>query len=271
MDSNSTQRELFPLSIVILTKNVEDKLEDCLKSCQWVDDILVVDSGSTDRTIEIAKSFGAYVINQGWMGYGPQRRFAVTQAAHDWVFCIDADERLTPKLSESIRKALAGRTEGDDGGPHVYACSRRNWFLGRFLHHGSGYPDRQTRFFNRRYAHWTDDPIEEKLVSKEEPVVLNGDLLHYPSKSIEEFLIKQMKFAHLRADYLMTQKAPSGILRLCVSPVFRFIKSYFFKLGFLDGFPGFIYTAGGCIYAFVKHAMLIEMSRNLKASRNNRS
>ena len=241
MENPTRETKLFPLSVVVLTKNVEDKLEDCLKSCQWVDDVVVVDSGSHDKTIEIAKSYGAYVINQGWMGYGLQRRFAVSQAAHDWVLCIDADERLTPELSASIRTALS-KPSLDSNGPHLFAFSRRNWFMGRFLKHGNGYPDWQARLFNRHHARWSDAPVEEKLESQETPARLKGDLIHYPTKDLHSFLEKQLHYAQIRADYLYSQGYEPHALKLVTSPFFRFLKNYIFRAGFMDGFPGFIYA-----------------------------
>ena len=244
MPEESTSRELFPLSIVILTKNEEDHLQDCLESCQWAEDILVVDSGSRDRTVEIARSFGAYVIHQGWMGFGPQRRFAVSQAAHDWVLCIDADERLSPELSASIQAALSGRSS--DAAPHVYEFARKTWFLGRFLKHGDGYPDWQIRLFDRRHAVWNNEPVEEKVETDKKAVRLKGDLLHYPSNNLSEFLQKKIRFAYLRAGYLHKIGDDHHGFKIFSSPLCRFLKFYFLKLGFLDGLPGFIHTACGC-------------------------
>lgn len=257
MPEESTSRELFPLSIVILTKNEEDHLQDCLESCQWAEDILVVDSGSRDRTVEIARSFGAYVIHQGWMGFGPQRRFAVSQAAHDWVLCIDADERLSPELSASIQSALSGRSS--DAAPHVYEFARKTWLLGRFLKHGDGYPDWQIRLFDRRHAVWNNEPVEEKVETDIRPVRLKGDLLHYPSNNLSEFLQKKIRFAYLRAGYLHKIGDDHHGFKTFSSPLCRFVKFYFLKLGFLDGLPGFIHTACGCIYTFMKYARLVEI------------
>lgn len=259
INSQSAEKKLFPLSVVVLTKNVEDKLEDCLKSCQWVDDVVVVDSGSRDRTIEIAKRYGAYVINQGWMGYGLQRRFAVSQAAHDWVLCIDADERLTPELSESIREALS-RPDIDKTGPHLFAFPRRNWFMGRFLKHGNGYPDWQPRLFNRNFACWSDAPVEETIESKEKPARLRGDLIHYPTKNFMGFLKKQLRYSHIRAEYLYSQGAKPRASKLLLSPLCRFLRNYVLRAGFLDGAPGFVYIACGCINSFAKHARLLELA-----------
>lgn len=258
MAEQTEKKELFPLSVVVLTKNVEDRLDDCLKSCQWVDDVVVVDSGSRDGTIGIAKRYGAYVIHQGWMGYGLQRRFAVSQAAHDWVLCLDADERITPELERSIRRALSAE-DLEEKGPRLFSIPRRNWFMGRFLRHGAGYPDRQTRLFDRRFARWSDDPIEEKLESKEEPAKLSGDIIHYPSKNLRSFLEKQISFSHIRAEYLFSQGYEPRASKLVTSPLFRFLKGYVFRLGFLDGFPGFVYSACGCINSFSKHARLMEL------------
>ncbi len=246
-----------PLSIVILTKNEEEHLRDCLESCRWADDILVVDSGSRDGTLDIAREMGAYIIHQGWMGFGLQRRFAVSQAAHDWVLCIDADERVSKELADSIQATLSDRA-GEDG-PHVFSIPRKTWFIGRFLQHGDGYPDRLVRLFNRKYASWDSTPVEERVVSEETPSPLKGDLLHYPSKSFSDFLQKKIRFACMRGEYLHRQGVRAGSCRLITSPFFRFFKFYVAKRGFLDGLPGLLHAVSNSIYGFVKYARMYEL------------
>ena len=261
MTDATSSSDLFPLSVVVLTKNEEDRLGACLHSCRWVDDIVVVDSGSRDKTVEIAKSYGAHVVHQGWLGFGRQRRFAVAQAAHDWVLCLDADERLTDELSESIRRELSG-TPG-----HIYRLARRSFFMGRFLRHGACYPDWQVRLFDRRFANWNEAPVEETVESPDSPAALQGDLLHFPSLDLKSYLEKQIRFAYIRANYLYRQRGyvprPS---RVFTRPVLRFFKNYFLRRGFLDGIPGLIHTICCSINCFVKYARITELQRTDKKS-----
>ena len=148
-----------PLSAVLITRNAAAVLESCLDSLAFADEIVVVDSASTDGTRELAARKGARVVQKEWLGFGRQKQFAVEQAKHDWVLCLDADERVSPELARSIRAALAA-----PGSP-VYRMPRRNRFLGRWLSHGEGYPDWIVRLFDRRRARWSEDPVHEQVVA----------------------------------------------------------------------------------------------------------
>ena len=146
----------YPLTLVVITKNASNSLEKCLQSAQWIPNKVVVDSGSVDNTIEIAESAGARIIHQEWLGFGPQKQFAVMNAPTDWVLCLDADEFLSPELNKSIQ-ALFEQEELID----AYKFPRSNKFLGRFLKHGEGYPDWSLRLFNKTKARWSDDLVHE--------------------------------------------------------------------------------------------------------------
>ncbi len=150
----------LPLSLCVITRDAAAQLADCLASAPFAGEIVVVDSGSSDDTVEIARRCGARVIVQPWQGFGPQKNFAVAQAAHDWVLCLDADERVTPELGAAIRAAL-----GAAPAAVAFAVARRNRFLGRWLEHGEGYPDWIVRVFDRRHARWTDDPVHENVTT----------------------------------------------------------------------------------------------------------
>ncbi len=156
------------LSAVLITRNAADQLEPCLSSLAFCDEIVVVDSGSSDRTCEIAREFGARLVVKEWLGFGRQKQFAVDQASHDWVLCIDADERVSPQLAASIAGAL------ERPAAPVYRMPRRNRFLGRWLRHGEGYPDWSARLFDRRSARWSDDPVHEKVLYAVTPGTLQG-------------------------------------------------------------------------------------------------
>ncbi len=243
------------LSAVIITCNAEPQLEDCLKSLAFADEILVVDSGSADATVEIAKRRGAQVIHREWLGYGAQKRFAVNQAKHRWVLSLDADERVSDELRESIRNELRAPRF------RVYEMPRRNRFLGRWLAHGEGYPDRSLRLFHRDHAQWSDDPIHEKVVTTAPVGRLDGDLLHESEDGLADYLAKQNRYTTLQAEQLHARGRRAGMGKMLLSPLFRFLKFYFLRLGFLDGVPGLVHILIGCFNSFMKYAKLRELNR----------
>ena len=242
----------LPFSAVIITLNAAPQLERCLQSVAFADEILVVDSGSTDATLEIAQRYGARVIHQDWLGYGKQKQFAAAQARHPWVLSLDADERVSEELKVSILAAL------EAPGFHAYEFPRRNRFMGRWLAHGEGYPDLSLRLFDRGHASWSDDAVHEKVVPDGPVGRLEGDLLHESQTTIASYLEKQNRYTSLQAEALYRAGKRAGLLKLTLSPAFRFIKFYFLRLGFLDGVPGLAHIAIGCFNGFAKYAKLME-------------
>lgn len=239
----------------MITKNAAGKLAACLSSLSFCDEILVVDSGSSDSTCEIARSFNARIIEKPWLGFGRQKQFAVDQASNDWVFCIDADEWVSTQLAASIAQKLK-----QPSAP-VYRMARRNRFLGKWLRHGEGYPDWSLRLFDRRSARWSDDPVHEKVLYAVTPGTLEGDLMHESAESLREYIEKQNSYTSLAAQQLFERGQSANALRLLGSPVVRFIKFYVFRFGFLDGMPGFAHTVIGCMNSFTKYAKLAELNR----------
>ncbi len=239
-----------PLSVAIITLNAGRSLEACLKSVAWAADIVVVDSGSTDVTIEIARRHNARVVHQDWLGYGKQKQFAVTQAKHPWVLSLDADERVSPELRASIERELHA--------PRFHACEfpRRNRFMGRWLKHGEGYPDWSLRLFHRDHAAWSDDPIHEKVIAHGAVGRLTGDLLHESEDGLGDYLAKQNRYTTLAAEQLYARGKRTSAAKMLLSPLFRFVKFYFLRLGFLDGVPGLVHIAIGCFNSFMKYAKL---------------
>jgi glycosyltransferase involved in cell wall biosynthesis len=243
------------LSAVIITRNAASQLDACLESIAFADEIVVVDTASEDATREIAARRGARVIEQDWLGFGLQKQFAVAQAANDWVLCVDADERVSPQLAADIQRALEAPASP------VYRMPRRNRFLGRWLAHGEGYPDWSPRLFDRRQARWSDDSVHEKVLYVATPGVLAGDLLHDSAEDLTTYLAKQNRYSTLAAAQLFERGRRAGGVELTLSPLVRFVKFYFFRLGFLDGMPGLVHIAIGCANSFLKYAKLIEMNR----------
>jgi len=245
----------MPLSVAIITRNAASQLEGCLASVAFAEEVVVVDSGSTDGTVELAARRGARVIPKEWLGFGPQKQFAVDAAKHDWVLCLDADEALSPEL----REAIVAELKAPRG--FVYAMARRNRFLGRWLRHGEGYPDWSVRLFHRRHARWGNETVHEK-VSTQLPVLrLRGDLLHDSAESLEKYLDKQNRYTSLQAESMRAAGRRASVLQLVLSPLLRFIKFYVLQLGFLDGIPGLVHITIGCMNSFNKYAKLKALER----------
>ena len=247
------------VTAVLITRNAAGRLQGCLESLAFCSEVVVVDSGSTDGTREIAQKMQARVIDKDWLGFGRQKQFAVDQASHDWVLCVDADERVSPELAASVAQALARPSAP------VYRMSRRNRFLGRWLRHGEGYPDWSARLFDRRAARWSDDTVHEKVLYAVTPGSLQGDLLHESGEDLGGYLDKQNRYTTLAAQQLFDAGRTANALHLVASPLLRFLKFYVFRLGFLDGLPGLAHTSIGCMNSFVKYAKLIELNRLRRA------
>ena len=244
----------IPISVVIIAKNAASQIAACIDSVVFAAEILVVDSGSEDETRAIADVRGCRLIEKEWLGFGRQKQFAVGEAAHDWVLCLDVDERVTPQLQESIRAAMASQKY------KAWRMPRRNRFLGRWLAHGEGYPDWSLRLFHRQFASWSNDPVHEAVITTADVGTLEGDLLHDSAEDVSTYLAKQNRYSSLHAEALFQQGVRAGYLKLFLSPLARFIKFYFFRRGFLDGGPGFAHVAVGCFAAFAKYAKLIELT-----------
>jgi glycosyltransferase involved in cell wall biosynthesis len=243
------------LSVVIIAKNAATQIGACIDSVSFADEVLVVDSGSEDETRAIADVKGCRLIEKEWLGFGRQKQFAVGEAKHDWVLCLDVDERVSPELAGSIRAAMAAP------GFKAYRMARRNRFLGKWLTHGEGYPDWSLRLFHRAHASWSNDEVHEAVITTVDVGTLQGDLLHDSAEDVSTYLAKQNRYSSLHAEALYQQGVRAGYLKLLLSPLARFIKFYFIRLGFLDGGPGFAHVAIGCFAAFAKYAKLIELSR----------
>lgn len=245
-----------PLSAVIITLNAASQLEECLRSVAFCDEIVVVDSGSVDGTVDVAERHGARVIRSEWRGFGPQKQFAVEQAKHDWVLCIDADERVSERLRASIVSALV------EPRCHAFRFARCNRFMGRYLRHGEGYPDWSLRLLDRRQACWSDDVVHEKVIAKGAVATLSGDLMHESAETLDGYLAKQNRYTTLAAREAVARGRSATAVHVLLSPLIRFIRFYFLRLGLLDGLPGLVHILIGCTNSFAKYAKIIEIRRN---------
>ena len=242
----------LPLSLVIIAHDAAAEVAACIASAPFAAEALVVDSGSADDTVDVARRAGARVIEHPWLGFGPQKRFAVGEARHDWVLCIDVDERVAPALATAIRDVFS------TGEPKAaaYAMARRNRFLGRWLAHGEGYPDWTVRLFDRRRAQWSADPVHERVVVDGVVARLDGDLMHHSAESLEAYIAKQNRYTTLQAEAMHADGRRASAARVALAPLARFVRFYVVKLGFLDGVPGFAHIAIGAFASFPKYAKL---------------
>jgi glycosyltransferase involved in cell wall biosynthesis len=245
----------LPLSVTIIALNAAARIEPCLASVAFADEVLVVDSGSTDGTVEIARRHGARVESKEWLGFGRQKQHAVSLARNDWVLCLDTDERVSERLAASIRGAVMG------GRYRAWRMARRNRFLGRWLAHGEGYPDWSLRLFHRGHAGWSNDEVHEAVLTTAEVGSLEGDLMHDSAEDIATYVAKQNRYTSLHAQALFRQGVRAGYWRLVASPLARFVKFYLLRGGFLDGGPGFAHIVIGCNNSFHKYLKLIELEK----------
>ena len=191
--------EKLPITVAIIALNAASQIAPCLASVAFADEVLVVDSGSSDATVEIARGHGARVETRAWLGFGRQKQLAVSIARHDWVLCLDVDERVSEPLARSIRAAMASPRY------HAWRMARRNRFLGRWLAHGEGYPDWTLRFFHRAHASWSNDEVHEAVLTTAEVGRLDGDLMHDSAEDVAAYLAKQNRYTTLHARALYDQ------------------------------------------------------------------
>jgi glycosyltransferase involved in cell wall biosynthesis len=243
----------LPISLVVVTLNEEANIERCLRSVPFASDVVVVDSFSTDRTLEIAQKLGANVIQEKWRGYGPQKSFAVSKAKNDWILSLDADEALSPELQQEIVERFASLN------PEVgYELSRRSFHLGRWISHGGWYPDAQLRLFHRQYSQWSSDALHEKVQVKHKER-FRQDLLHWVFDNLSDQVVTNDKYSSLGAENLAKSGRHFSLLKLIFKPWTKFVECYFLKQGFRDGLPGFIIAVSAAYSIFLRHGKLWEL------------
>jgi glycosyltransferase involved in cell wall biosynthesis len=250
-----------PISATLITYNEELNVDEALQSLSWIDEIIVVDSGSSDTTLDICRRFTDRIFHREWTGYVDQKNFAVEKARNDWILSLDADERISPELCAEIQK-LARIGFGKPG----YKIPRAAFFLGRWIRHGDWYPDYQLRLFDRRYGKWAGGRVHESVKTLENPEFLNGEIYHYTYRSLSDYLRRLETYSSLAAlDYQQRGKFATP-LKLLGNPFGAFIKAYLVKRGFIDGTPGFAVAVMGAVSVFFKYAKLYELQRTRGAT-----
>ena len=249
----------FPLSISIIAFNEEANIARCLQSAAGLaEEIIVVDSGSTDRTREIAQCCGARVVHQDWLGHRDQKNVALNLCTQPWVLALDCDEELSPELRQSVEEFFRdGLTEKYEGAE----CNRKVWFLGRWITHGDWYPDRKLRLFRREKAKWAGSP-EHDFIKLDGPVArLRGDLHHYSFPSINRYIEKINVYADVFLERQKTDGARWSLLTNIFRPCWRFFRAYVLRCGFMDGFAGLWIATATAFSAFVRYSRKFEDER----------
>lgn len=251
------------LSVVIITKNEEANIGRTLESVRWADERIVVDSGSTDRTIAVARKQAATVYEEEWKGYAAQKNSAIAKASSEWVLSLDADEQVSPELAENIRHITRSGGASNASG---YFIARRNFFLGRWIRHGGFYPDRKLRLFRRGSGEFVERAVHETMRVNGTTETISGDLIHNAYPTLTGYIETMNRYSSLAAEVLIREhRVTSSLLWFFVNvrlrPILSFVWNYFLRGGFLDGREGFLLHWYHNVYVSWKYAKAWESFR----------
>jgi len=243
------------LSVIIITKNEQDNIKDCLESVKWADEIIVVDSGSTDKTEEICRKYTNKFYVKDWPGFGIQKQNSLDLATHEWVLSIDADERVTSDLRNEIISVLSSNSNVNG-----YLIPRLSNYLGKDIRHAGWYPDYTLRLVKRGKSHFTKDIVHEKMVVDGAIQKISNHFLHFPFKDIEHHFQKLNDYSTLSANKMHREGKKVGWILIVLKTLLAFIRSYILKLGILDGWPGLIVSVSTSLSVYMKYVKLKELS-----------
>ncbi|MDC4204090.1 MAG: glycosyltransferase family 2 protein [Candidatus Manganitrophus sp.] len=250
------------VSVTVITRDEEGEIDACLQSLAWADEIVVVDSGSTDRTVEIARKYTEKVFHHVWSGYADQKNWAIDQASHPWILSVDADERVPKALQEEIKQVL--------GSPSPYAgylIPRKNFFLGRWIRHGGWSPDHVLRLFKRESGRFGERKVHESIRLTGPVGTLESPLEHYTYRSMEDYFDRMDRYSTLAAEEMFEQGKRANGIDLFLRPWATFIKMVFLRQGFRDGIDGLLLGRLYSVYTFSKYAKLYKMGVREKQNR----
>lgn len=244
------------LSVTIITKNEEKNIQRCLNSVKWADEIVVVDSGSTDKTVSICENFGCKVIKTEWKGFGKTKKFAVDNASYNWIFSIDADEEVTKELKDHIQKILSYPKA------RCYKLKRRSYYLGKKIQYCGWNNDYPLRLFNRKYGNFNEKIVHESVQLTGRVDRIESELVHYTYPTLESHVNRMIKYAELSAKQKFKNGKSVTICGAIIRSLIKFIKMYFFQLGLLDGKHGLLLSLNSSYGVFLKYLKLWEMNRS---------
>lgn len=248
------------ISVTVITLNEEREIGDCLESVAWADEIVVVDSGSSDRTVEIARKYTEKVVCHEWPGYAAQKNWAIGLATHNWILSVDADERVSPELREEIRQILelSPRLLG-------YRIPRKNFFLGRWIKHGGWSPDYVLRLFRKDAGRFAQRKVHESVTVQGEIGLIRSPLEHYTYRSLADYYQRMDRYSTLAAEEMFETGKKAGLIDLLFRPWATFLKMFLLRQGFRDGMDGFLLSRLYSIYTFSKYAKLYKMREGGRA------
>ena len=244
------------VSVTIITKNEAADLGDALESVSWADEVIVVDSESSDDTVAIARRFTSHVTSRPWPGYVEQKNHAASLATHDWILSLDADERVTPPLAREIRATIAHTPAHA-----AFRIPRVTWHLGRWIRSTDWYPDHQVRLYDRRFAQWTGTYVHESVTARGTLGELRGELQHFAYRDITDHLETIDRYTTYSARQMRQAGRRAGFLRLACHPPLAFLRNYVARGGFRDGIPGLVISSLNAYYVFLKFAKLWELEQ----------
>lgn len=244
------------ISVVIIAKNETANIERCLKSVQWADEIVVVDSGSTDGTLEICRKYGCRVIHSEWLGFGKFKQLAVNSAGNDWIFSIDADEEVTPDLMTRIKEKVE-----NPGGCNGFRVKRKSFYLGKLINYSGWQRDYQLRLFNRRFGNFNDKTVHESVQLSGKIGKIEEYMLHYTYPTISSHLQKMDRYTTLGAEGVSAKGKRSSIFGAIIRALNKFIKMYLLQRGILDGKAGFLLSLNSAFGVYLKYVKLWELNR----------
>ena len=241
------------ITVAIICKNEEQRIEKCLESVKWADEIVLVDSGSTDATLEIARRYTDRIfVHTEWKGFGPQRQVAESYASHDWILAIDSDEVVSDELRNEIISAITDANE-----QNVYRLNRLTRFCGKFIRHSGWHPDRIVRLYNKKYYHYNNAFVHEAVDCREaKKIDLHGELLHYQMDSLEDYIDKRNRYARDWAEAQYAKGRKTNVAEILARCFFAFFRHYIIRLGILDGYHGVLIATIQMQYTFNKYNFL---------------
>ncbi len=249
------------LSVIIITKNEEQKIRACLESVWWADEIVVVDSGSTDNTVRICQEFTDVVVQSGWSGFGAQKNKALAMAKHEWVLSLDADERVGENLRAEIISVIKNPCS-----KAAWNVPRKSRYCGRVMNHCGWYPDYVLRLFKKDSARFSDDLVHEKVIAQRPVGKLRNPITHHAVDNLEQSIEKMNLYSTLAAQDKFNKGEKSSLCKACLRGIWTFVRIYLFRLGFLDGAQGLMLSLANAQGTYYKYAKLTRLHRDAEQS-----